>query len=101
MTDIRCLLSTKINGNRTINEYILKSGSRITEVITDLGQGKSGVREIYKNSAKESDIEKVVDNVFGKLEVFYPAKAGVIKEVEGVKCLLPDASIENLLKVAE
>ena len=98
---IRCLLTTQIKGKQTINEYMLKSGQYITEVITDLGQGQTAVREIYKNSAKPADVEKVVDRIFGKLEIFYPSKAGVIQEIEGVKFSLPNVSIEKLTKVAQ
>ena len=98
---IRCLLDTKVKGNQTINQYMLKSGKYITEVVTDLGNGATGVREIYKNSAKPADVEKVVDKIFGKLEIFYPSKAGVIQEIEGVKFSLPNVSIEKLTKVAQ
>lgn len=98
---IRCLLTTKIDGNKTINEYMLKSGKYITEVITDLGKGQTSIREIYKNSSKALDIEKVVDQVFGRLEVFYPSKSGIIREIEGVRFSVPDGSIENLVKVAQ
>ena len=95
---IRCLLGTTVKGKQTINEYMLKSGKYITEVITDLGSGHVGVREIYRNSSKADDIEKVVDKLFGRLEVFYPSKLGVIKEFDGVKCTLPNISIDRLLK---
>lgn len=98
---IRCLLNTTKNGKRTINEYVLKSGKYITEIITDLGQGQSGIREIYKNSSKATDIEKVVDNVFGRLEVFYPSKLGVIQEIDGVKLSFPNISIDKLVKIAK
>ena len=98
---IRCLLTTQIKGKQTINEYMLKSGQYITEVITDLGQGQTGVREIYKNSSKATDVEKVVDKVFGRLEVFYPGKIGVIQEVDGMKCSMPDITIDKLIKVAQ
>lgn len=98
---IRCLLSTQLKGKQTINEYMLKSGKYITEVITDLGQGQIGVREIYKNSSRVDDVEKIVDRVFGRLEVFYPSKLGVIQEIEGVKISLPDTHISKLLKVAK
>ena len=98
---IRCLLDTKIKGKHTVNQYVLKSGQYITEVVTDLGNGATGVREIYRNSTKPADVEKVVDKVFGKLEIFYPNKVGVIQEIEGVKFLLPNVSIEKLTKVAQ
>ena len=98
---IRCLLHTQVKGNKTINEYMLESGQHITEVVADLGQGITATREIYRNSAKTNDIEKVVDKVFGKLEVFYPAKSGVIKEVEGIRCTLPNITIEKIVKIAK
>ena len=77
---IRCLLDTKVKGNQTINQYMLKSGKYITEVVTDLGNGATGVREIYKNSAKPADVEKVVGkekkkyNIITMLDSKYPAK---------------------------
>lgn len=98
---IRCLLSTQSKGKQTINEYMLKSGKYITEVITDLGQGQMGIREIYKNSSRVDDVEKIVDRVFGRLEIFYPSKLGIIQEIDGVKISLPDTPISKLLKVAK
>ena len=98
---IRCLLSTQTKGKQTINEYMLKSGKYITEVITDLGQGQTGIREIFRNSSKANDVEKVVDKVFGRLEVFYPGRVGVIQEVDGMKCSMPDITIDKLIKVAQ
>lgn len=98
---IRCLLSTKIKDKQTINEYVLKSGKYITEVISDLGNGQTGVREIYKSSPNIKDVEKVVDQVFGRLEIFYPSKVGVIQEIEGVKFSVPNTSIETLIKIAQ
>ena len=98
---IRCLLSTQTKGKHTVNEYMLKSGKYITEIITDLGQGQKGVREIYRNSQKANDVEKVVDQVFGRLEIFYPGKIGVIQEIDGVKFSFPDISIEKLVKIAK
>lgn len=93
--DYKCLLGSTVIGRKTINEYVSKAGKYITEEITDFGNGNNGVREIYRNSNK--DIEKVVDRFFGKLEVFYPAKVGIIHEVEGVKCSLPNYSMDKLL----
>ena len=98
---IRCLLSSNVKGKKTINEYMLKSGQHITEIVTDLGCGAKGVREIHRNLANPADIEKIVDIVFGRLEIFYPSKVGIIQEVEGVKCSVPGLSIEKLLKHAQ
>ncbi|MBR6723031.1 hypothetical protein IKL64_06215 [bacterium] len=95
---IRCVLGTTVKGKQTVNEYMLESGKYITEIITDLGRGQIGVREIYRNSSKADDIEKIVDRLFGRLEVFYPSKIGVIKEFDGIKCTFPNLSMEILLK---
>lgn len=100
MEPIRCLLNTSSINNKTVNEYCLKSGKHITEIITDLGNNNQSIKEIYKDTL--GCPEKIVDKVFGKLEIYYPGKSCVIKESNGEKTILPnntmDIIVNNLFK---
>lgn len=97
MATIRCLLHTKVQDKQTINEYMLKSGQYIKEIVTDLGPNAKRIREIYKPSKDAENVEKVVDKVFGKLEVYYPSRVGVIQEIDGIKCSIPNTTIDEII----
>lgn len=94
MTEIRCLLNTSKGINTTVNEYMLKSGKRITEVIKNVGDKQVNTREIYKNELGYP--EQIVDRIFGTLGVYYPSKSGVVYEAGGVKKVLP-TSMDNIV----
>lgn len=96
MEPIRCLLNSSCRRPITVNEYKLKNGKHITEIITDYGKGKQMTREVYKNLLGYP--EKVVDNVFGTIETFYPGKIGVISEINGVKTEKPDLTMDMLTR---
>lgn len=91
---IRCLLHSSTRNAVTVNEYKLKTGKHITEIITKVGDDKS-IREIYKDALGYP--EKVIDNVFGQLETYYPSQAGIVRRnAEGKEKLLPNMTMEKL-----
>lgn len=96
MEPIRCLLNSSVRNALTVNEYKLKSGKHITEMITDYGNDNKVIREIHKDLLGYP--EKIVDNVFGTIETFYPGKVGVIRELNGVKTEMPDTTMEMLTR---
>lgn len=94
---IRCLLNSSVRDAITVNEYKLKSGKHITEIITDLGKDKS-VREIYKDVL--GNPEKVVDRVFGKVETYYPSQAGIVRRnSDGVETFVPNLTVDKLMNL--
>lgn len=97
MEPIRCLLNTSTRDALTVNEYLLKSGKHITELITDLGNNNKRIKEIHKDIL--GNPEKIIDNVFGKLETFYPGKVGIIRESDGVKTEIPYMTMEMMTRI--
>lgn len=100
MEPIRCLLNTSSIRNRIVNEYCLKSGKHITEIITDYGSKGKEVKEIHKDFLGYP--EKIIDNVFGKINTYYPSRSGVIQVSDGKETKLPPFyTMENLSRVAK
>ena len=96
---IRCLLNSSVRDAITVNEYKLKTGQHITEIITDLGKDKS-VREIYKDAL--GNPEKVVDKVFGQIETYYPSKSGIIRRSsDGAEKFIPNLTVDKLMNLKD
>lgn len=93
---IKNLLYTSSINNKTVNEYRLKTGKHITEIITDMGTKKERTRTIYKDELGYP--EKVVDKTFGKLETFYPGQLSIIKESKGQKTEIKGTTLDILVK---
>ena len=86
----RNLINSYKKPGQCINEYLTEEGQKMTEIITDLGQGKNGVREIYKDALGIPN--KVIDRVFGREETYtFENIKGVVqqKNEDGVLTELP------------
>lgn len=105
MNELRCVntvreqISPKMF-KQIITEYSLKNGHSGTEIITKLdSKGNKGVRNILKNAA--GDVEKVVDDVYGRHEEYLSACPDYQKGVymytfDNVRAYLPNVSLEQL-----
>ena len=105
MNDIRCILSSYKTVSprgveRTINEFRTKSGEYVTQIVTKLDNcGTEGIREIEKDFLGIP--KQVVDNVFGRREVYvraYPERPqGVFQYTEdNMRTYFPNISFESL-----
>ncbi len=96
---IRCLLNSSTRNAITVNEYKLKTGKHITEIITKMGDENS-IREIYKDALGYP--EKVVDKVFGQIETYYPSQSGIVRRnAEGKEKLIPNMTMEKLTNLQD
>lgn len=59
ITEIRCLMNTKFRPNiqsgvaccdKTLNEYLIKNGNQVREVLSDFGKGLRIKSEVYDNN---------------------------------------------------
>ena len=77
--------------HQTINHCRI-GGRRVTEVITNLGDGQQGIRKIYYDIIG-AEPERIVDTVAGRCEIYTSGAPerpyDVIQEIEGIKCYLP------------
>jgi len=100
---IRCLEGSykqlsKKGLQQTINKYTTKNNQQITEVITDLGNGKQGIREIY--ATPDGKVEKVVDRMFGRIETYTTDGRKVFQETDdGVLTNLHISYWDSLTKI--
>ena len=96
--EIRCLESSLTDGKRIINQFSKKNGKTETEIITKLNDGNKNIRTIFQDTM--GNIEKVVDNVFGRTETYTqaPNKPGVIQTFDDIRIYFPQISIERLAK---
>ena len=89
------------NGHSQVINYCRIADRRVTEVITDLGNGAKGVRKIYYDIVGANP-ERIVDNVADRCEIYTSATPerpfGVIQEINGIKNYLPNLSMEKLVE---
>ena len=97
--DFRCveLIQEKVNPKglkQVVTEFGLKNGKHGTEIVTTLdAEGNKGIRTILRDCFDNP--EKVIDNVYGRVETYVPApfpSIGVIQKAEGK----PDVYFRNI-----
>ena len=90
------------NGHSQIINYCRIAGRRVTEVITDLGNGNKGVREIFYDRIGVNP-ERIVDRVAGRCEIYTSAAPerpySVKQEIDGIISYLPNVTLEKLADV--
>ena len=84
--EIRCLLGTFQKNGRTISQYMFKDGSRMTEVVSKLGENVQGYRQMYADSS--GIVNKVIDSIpaWGRSAEVYTRGLGgeLMQESKGV-----------------
>ena len=90
MVEFRCVnaIQEQVNPKglkQLITEFSYKNGKRGTEIVTKLdANGSVGIRTIERDCF--GNPEKVIDNVYGRLETYVPASfpnIGIIQKAEG------------------
>ena len=90
--EVLCVLDRYITKNgRQVTNYMKKNGENFSEVVTNLGSGEKGIREIYPN--------KVVDKVYGRIEEYRPERQGVVQISEGIKSYFPNIKFSKLTQI--
>ena len=93
---------TNAKGLHQIINYCRIGSRRMTEVITDLGNGTKGVREIYYDIIGANP-ERIVDKVADRLEIYTSGAPerpyDVIQEIKGIKSYLPNLTLEKLAEI--
>lgn len=99
MVDYRCvsLIREQVSPKglkQIVTEFSTKNGKLGTEIVTILDEaGNKGIRTIERDCFGKP--EKVVDDVYGRLETYVPASypyAGVIQKTKGC----PDVYFRNI-----
>lgn len=78
-------------GGKQVTNYMRKNGECFSEVVTDLGFGKKGIREIYP--------DKVIDRVYGRVEEYRPEGNGVVQISDGIKSYFPNIKFSKLARI--
>ena len=90
---------TNQKGLHQIINHCRIGSRRMTEVVTHFQDGKKGIREIYYDIIGANP-EKIVDKMEGRVEIYTSGAPerpyDVIQEIEGMKCYLPNLTLEKL-----